>query len=169
MPDPALSPLTVAVCEGAALAMVLVRRGRSATASLALQAQCGIDLPLPGRLCTSGGDVLVWNGPDRFLAIREAGGFGLARELGVMLNGLANVVEASSSRSVLSVSGELAAEWLNRLLPIDLHPRAFPHGSVALTVGSHMPVQIWRPDADSFRLACASSLAASFRRQLDVP
>lgn len=166
MPEPNPQALSVTACEQASLAVILLRRGKAAEATRALQAQRGLDLPLPGRMSAGGGDALLWNGPDRFLAVCEAGNQGLARELGGVLDGLAYVAEASSSRSVLTVSGEWAAEMLNRLVPVDLHPRGFPLGSVALTIAARIPLLIWRRDAGSFRLACPSSLAASFQRRL---
>lgn len=163
-PDP--NALTVTVVQHAAIAMLLVRRGMAAETSRVLREHCGVDLPLPGRQSISGNDALLWSGPDRFLVVRDAGDGESAGELGAKLQGLAYVADVSSSRTVLNVSGASAAEHLSRTLPIDLHPRAFPPGSVAMTLAAHIPVQVWRPDAYSFRLAVASSLAASFQRQL---
>lgn len=168
MPDPSRSPPTVTACPNVGLASILLRRGAVAAASRALQVQRQLTLPSPGRLTTAAGTTLLWTGPDRFLAVRDAGESGFARELAALLDGLAYVVEASSSRAVLSVAGDGAAEALNRLLPIDLHARVFNPGSVALTMASHIAVQVWRPDPDSFRVACPSTLAASFRRQLSL-
>ena len=154
--------VTVGTCQDAALAMILVRRGMAAAASRALQGQCGLALPSPGHLTMTETDTVLWNGPDRFLAVRLAGGARLAEQFGTILDGLAYVADASSSRVVFSVTGDAAAERLNCLLAIDLHPRAFAVGSVALTIAAHVPIQIWRPDDASFWLACPSSLAAGF-------
>lgn len=162
MPDISHPAVTVGTCQDAALAMILVRRGKAEAASHALQVQCGLELPPPGRLSMAETGTVLWNGPDRFLVVRQAGGARLAEQLGAVLDGLAYVAEASSSRAVMCVTGDAAAEWLNRLLAIDLHPRAFAVGSVALTIAAHVPIQIWRPDDASFWLACPSSLAASF-------
>jgi methylglutamate dehydrogenase subunit D len=166
VPDFSDPAVTVATCQDAALAVILVRRGKAAEASQALQARCGLALPPPGRLSVTETGTVLWNGPDRFLVVRQAGGPRLAAQLGAALDGLAYVAEASSSRALLSVTGDAAAERLNRLLAIDLHPRAFAVGSVALTIAAHVPVQIWRPDDASFWLACPSSLAASFHGAL---
>ena len=166
MPDASRSAPTITACPEAGLASILLRRGAAAAVSRAFQAQCRLDLPLPGRLTTAAGTALLWNGPDHFLAVLDSREAGFARELAVLLDGLAYVVEASSSRVVLSVAGDGAVEALNRLLPIDLQARVFSPGSVALTMAGHIAVQVWRPDPNSFRIACPSSLAVSFRRQL---
>ena len=161
MPESSPSAVTVSACPDATLAMVLVRRGKAVEASRILQVQRGMALPVPGRLTMAGGEMLLWSGPERFLVVRDGGAAGLAQELAALLDGLAYVAEVSSSRSVLRVCGEGAAEWLTRLVPIDLHPRVFAVGSVALTIAAHVPIQIWRPDEDSFLLACPYSLATS--------
>lgn len=161
------SRLTLTVCESLSLAMILLRRGVAVAASNALQAQLGLALPQPGCLTSARETLLLWSGPDRFLALREPGGTALVSELTAGLGDLAHVVEASSSRTVFEVSGSGAAEALNRVLPIDLHPRAFHPGNVALTTAAHMAVQIWRTSDDAvFRLACSSSFSGSLRRHL---
>ena len=167
MSDPAQPRLTITVCDAVSLAQVLVRRGSAAAVSAALRARFGIALPAPGRLVAAGLDQLLWSGPDRFLAVGEADGAGMTQELPALLAGLGYAVAVSDSRVVLQVEGDGVVAALNRVLPVDLHPRAFTPGSVALTTAGHVAVQIWRPgEAALFRLACGSSYAASFRRRL---
>lgn len=167
MREPSSPPLRVTTCEPVSIAVVLVRRGAAAAASRALQAQHALELPAPGRLIVSGSDLLLWNGPDRFLAVRNDARPGLAQALATTLGAFAHVVDASSGKIVLAVTGNAAPEALNRLLPIDLHPDVFTAGSVALTTAGHIDMQIWRPGADlSYRLACGTGFAGSFRRQL---
>ncbi len=156
MPD-----LVLAEQHDLALAMILVRRGATATLAGTLR------LPSPGRLISAGATTVLWHGPDRFLAARRGIGWELTAELSDMLAGAAYVVDASASRLVLNVSGAGALAALRKLLPIDLHPRVFTPGSVALTYAAHIDVAVWREaDQPSFGLACASSYAESFRRRL---
>jgi len=168
VPDPSPHALTVTASLDVMLAVVLVRRGKAAEVSRIMHARRGFELPSPGRLNATGNEALLWSGPDRYLSVREDGAPDLAGEMAASLDGLAYVAEATSSRSVLGVSGHAAAEWLNRLVPIDLHPRAFTVGSVALTVAAHVPIQIWRPDETWFRLACPGSFAASFEAAINT-
>jgi len=52
-------------------------------------------------------------------------------------------------------------------IPLDLHPRAFAPGDVALSVASHIAVQLWQAnDAPTFRLLAPRGYAGSFRRWL---
>lgn len=156
---------TLTVCDHLSLAMILLRRGAAEAASRAVQAHCGVTLPQPGRLSAAQGLALLWSGPDRFLIVRE--GPDPQLEVDAVLQGLGYVVEASSSRLVLEASGCGAAEALNRVVPIDLHPRIFTPGSVALTSAGHIAVQIWRTAAAPvFRLACGASFGSSLRQQL---
>jgi methylglutamate dehydrogenase subunit D len=153
--------LAIAEHDDLALAMILVRRNAATAAAQAL------DLPSPGRLTSAGVATLLWHGPGRFLALRRGIASELAAELSGMLSGAAYVIDASASRVVLSVSGVRAQEGLSKLLPIDLHPRVFTSGSVALTCAAHIDVTIWREaNQPSFGLACARSYAESFRRRL---
>jgi heterotetrameric sarcosine oxidase gamma subunit len=154
--------LAIAEQDGLSLAMILVRRGATQSVIRTLR------LPSPGRLVRAGAMTLLWHGPDRFLAARQGCmGSELAAELSGLLADAAYVVDASASRVVLSVSGPGAAEALRKLLPIDLHPRVFSPGSVALTCAAHIDVTVWREsDQPLFGLACASSYAESFRRRL---
>lgn len=157
---------TLTVCDHLSLAMILLRHGMAEAASRALQQQCGIELPSPGRLSAGQDMLLLWSGPDRFLAVREHPG-SPAAELSAVLHELAFVVEASSSRTVLQLTGHAAVDMLNRLLPIDLHPRVFTPGSVALTTAGHIAVQLWRCASDSgFHVACSTSFGGSLRNQL---
>ncbi len=156
-----MADLLIAEQDGLALAMIVVRRGATTSVARSLR------LPAPGRLVSAGATALLWHGPNRFLAARPGIGSELAAELRGMLAGAAYVVDASASRVVLSVSGRGAPQTLRTLLAIDLHPRVFTPGSVALTCAAHIDVTVWREaDQPSFGLACASSYADSFRRRL---
>jgi heterotetrameric sarcosine oxidase gamma subunit len=73
--------------------------------------------------------------------------------------------ELHGARCILELTGDGAADLLATLLPIDLHPRAFPDGAAAATLAAHVPVLLWRV-AGGFRLACASSYAQSFTQSL---
>jgi sarcosine oxidase subunit gamma len=157
--------VTLTACAKLALALILVRRGRSEAAARGLHDTLGLALPQPGRLGAAGADTVLWCGPDRFLALRE--GDDIAAPCRTALGDAAHVLDASGSRLVFQVAGGAAAEALGRLLPIDLHPRVFTPGSVAATLAAHIDVLVWRPaEAPSFRLACPASYGASLYRAL---
>lgn len=156
-----MSDLAIAEQAHLSLAMILLRRGAAEAASRALQ------LPSAGRLATTGPMTVLWHGADRFLAMRDGVRPRLADELAPMLAQSAYAADVSASRLVVTVSGSRAIEALNTLLPIDLHPRVFAPGSVALTRAAHIDVAVWRAgDQPAFGLACARSYADSFRHCL---
>ncbi len=53
-------------------------------------------------------------------------------------------LDLSHSRTRLCVSGDDAAEFLNRHFPLDLREASFPVGSVASSATHHVGVTIWR-------------------------
>ena len=59
----------------------------------------------------------------------------------------AATLDLSHSRTRLCVSGEDAAEFLNRHFPLDLREASFALGSVASSATHHVGVTLWRSEA----------------------
>ncbi len=59
---------------------------------------------------------------------------------------LGATLDLSHSRCQLRIHGPRAADLLNRHLPIDLRPAAFPVGTVASSAFHHVGVTLWRSD-----------------------
>jgi len=86
-------------------------------------------------------------------------------EVNKKINGtkqLTYLSDQSDSWVTLRVSGENCREALERICPLDIHPQAFPVGSVARTSMEHMATIIVREDEDSFLLLSLRSFAKSF-------
>ncbi|NGM20292.1 hypothetical protein G3576_09725 [Roseomonas stagni] len=66
----------------------------------------------------------------------------------------------TGARRILELAGPRAREALATILPIDLHPRAFPDGAAAATIGAYIPLLVWR-QGEAFRLACYRSYGDS--------
>lgn len=133
----------------------------------------GMRLAEPSRtVLAEDGDRWLWAGPERWLAMRdvreagEAGDLAFAESLATRLAGLAAVADQSDGLVIVAVQGEAAAAALTKLLPIDLHPRAFGADATALTLAGHIGVQVWRI-ADGFELACFRSLATALLEALE--
>jgi len=75
------------------------------------------------------------------------------------------VLDLSSSRSWIRLSGAYAADLLNRFLPLNLSDAAFPPGASASTAFHHIGVTLWR-DADFFNLLLPRSFAATLWEML---
>jgi methylglutamate dehydrogenase subunit D len=68
---------------------------------------------------------------------------------------------------VLRVSGHKVRDALCKLVPVDLHPRTFRIGDVAVTVAAHIGATLWRLEDEQngnsvFEIAVYRSLADSF-------
>ena len=56
-------------------------------------------------------------------------------------------LDISHSRTHVRITGDSAAVFLNRFLPLDLRAHAFPEGSVASSSIHHVGVTLWHSDA----------------------
>ncbi len=69
-------------------------------------------------------------------------------------------LDLSHSRTRLCVSGDDAAEFLNRHFPLDLRETSFPVGSVASSATHHVGVTLWRSQ-DGYELFIPRGFALS--------
>ena len=79
---------------------------------------------------------MLWLGPDEWLVVAEPGGAAaIAEELERSLADLhRSVVDVSSNRVVLELSGSSRHDLLSSACPIDLHPRSWADGRCAQSV-----------------------------------
>ena len=80
---------------------------------------------------------------------------------------MAAVTDQSDGYAVLRLTGPRLRDTLAKLIPIDVHPRAFKIGDVAATVAFHVGATFWRLDdgpdgAPVIEVAVFRSLAGSF-------
>jgi sarcosine oxidase subunit gamma len=80
---------------------------------------------------------------------------------------VASVSDQSDGYTLIRLSGACVRDTLAKLIPIDVHARAFQAGQVASTVAAHIGVTLWRlPDesdqAPVFELLMFRSLTRSF-------
>jgi sarcosine oxidase subunit gamma len=155
---------------GLLLASVIACRGKAELASEAAERAFGTPLPMRPRIATGRGIAFAWSGPGQWLAIVDsaaAAGVGIEALLEPHFVGLAAVCEQSDGRLVVEISGAHARDVLAKGIPVDLHPRVFAPGDVALSTASLIAVQLWQlDDAPTYRLAVARSTARSFRHWL---
>jgi heterotetrameric sarcosine oxidase gamma subunit len=162
------SGLMISVRENLTLVSFCAPKGKRAALIAAVKDAYGVELPAtPARV--EGKDIaFVWNGPEQWLAVAERGnGRDLERQLKPVLAGLSSVVDLSDARVAVRISGPRARDVLAKGVPIDLHPRAFRPGMVAISHASHMSVILWQLDgAPTYELAVFRSFAASFAHWL---
>lgn len=152
--------------DGLGIASVLVRRGQHDALASQVQQHFGIEL-LPGPRCScAGGIAFIATGPGSWFATSESAGNAFARSLAEALGECAAVSDQSDGQAVLRLSGHKVRDALCKLVPIDLHPRAFRIGDVAVTVAAHIGATLWRLEDEPngtavFEIAVYRSLADS--------
>jgi methylglutamate dehydrogenase subunit D len=159
--------LVVAARDGLGIATVRPRKGQIAALAQFTRARFGIDLPAGPKRAAVGGIAFAGIGPAAWLVTCEQGGNAFAASLEEALGDSASVTDQSDGYAVLLMTGPKLRDVLVKILPIDLHPRAFKQDAVAATVAAHMGVTLWRlgDAADGspvFELAVFRSFARSF-------
>lgn len=156
--------LTVDVREDLTIASITAARGRAKDLNLAIKSAYGVELPRSPRRVEGKEIAFVWAGADQWMAIAPRGsGRDLEIELMPVTSGLAAVVDHSDGRAVIRVSGRDARAVLAKGLPVDLHPRSFNVGDVAISHASHIGLVLWQLDEmPSYEIAMFRSFANSF-------
>jgi sarcosine oxidase subunit gamma len=127
----------------------------------------GLDLPA-GPMRTSHGDLTALGlAPGRWLIVGSGSGEELGARLASAVEAAGLATDQSDARAVFRVAGAYRRAMLETLLPIDLHPRAFPENSVAVTEMALMPVIVWSDGPEAVFLAVPRSLEADTARLLD--
>ncbi|MBV9567349.1 MAG: sarcosine oxidase subunit gamma [Hyphomicrobiales bacterium] len=148
------------------LATVIARKGESRALAELVRSAYGIDLPPTPRF--AGGQlpdgrflIFIWAGFEQWLALAE-GAQDFERELTLGLGKRAMITDQSDGRAILRLRGAKAREVLAKGIAIDLHPRAFKTGDAALTMATHIAVQLWQVDeTPTYEIAVARSFAKS--------
>lgn len=131
----------------------------------ALRAHVGAEPPDTPGWIEAGATRLSCLAPERFLAQgpRDAA---LPGTLAALLDGIAAVTDQSDLWHTVTIAGPQASDRLARIVPVDLHPTAFPVGALALTRGFHVDIRLWRLGADEWELAVARSYARTIAHAL---
>lgn len=143
---------------------IAAERGEASAVQTRLSEALGLGIPDNFRRV---GDGVSAIGPGRWLLDGPLATRGQEKVLRNLLAGIAGVVDESDGWVVLDLSGPRVADTLAKLVPIDLHPRSFQPGALALTVAEHINVRLWNlGEPSSYRLAAARSYAESLFRSV---
>lgn len=145
------------------IATVMARAGQTAAFVDRAAALYGVAPEDDPRRVSANGVAFAGTGPGAWLMLREDATPDWAAGAATALDGVASLIDQSSGYALLRLSGEDAARLLQAGLFVDLHPAAFPSGSVAVSVIAHIGVILWRLDGeDGFEIAIFRSFASSF-------
>lgn len=158
--------------DGTGLATVQARKGGRAALRKAVAEKFGLDLPPGATRAAGAGIAFAGTAPATWLASKEGGGNAFAASLRQALGDCASVADQSDALGILRLSGPRVRDLLARLLPVDVHGRAFKAGDVASTVSGFVGVTAWRLEDDGegmpvFDVALSRSFAGSFTRVLE--
>lgn len=153
--------------DGLGLASVIVRKGQRTALTQRVRQRFDIDLPHGPHRVAAGDIAFAGTGPETWLAMQENGGNDFALYLQQDIGATAAISDQRDAYAVLRMTGLAVRDTLAKLVPIDVHPRAFRPGHLASTVASHIGVTLWRledaPDGTPvFEIAVPRSLAESF-------
>jgi sarcosine oxidase subunit gamma len=143
------------------ICQVMARKGRADAVKGAIAKAFAMDLPEPGRAASGSGARAIWIAPDTWLMLRQrAAGGDLMKELAEACGGAASLVDQTFGKVTLRISGLRATDVLSKGCRVDLHPREFGPGHVALTPVAHIHAVLLQVDATpSFDLIVPSTLA----------
>ncbi len=160
------SPPGVLLSEhsGLTIAHVAARKGRVAEVIEWLGAVAGV-APEDGLRCVMGDSIaLVGCAPGQWFAVSAGtGNANIVARLTDALAGIASVIDHSSGKVVVRMTGPRARDMLAKGCPIDLNPRDFGPGSAVATEIAHIGCQLWQvDDKPTFDLMVNRSIAKSF-------
>lgn len=144
-----------------ATALLTIRKGQGAALNKAAKVW-GVELPSTPRWVSEHDISFIWAGPGQWL-VRGPGSFADLSSSLAALAPFGTFIDQSHARAALVVRGSRARDTLAKGLDIDLHPRAFSPGDVALTQAAGMSAHLWQLDeAPTYTVAVPASFAGSF-------
>jgi methylglutamate dehydrogenase subunit D len=163
----ALRGVLVADRDGRGLATVHARKGQIGALRQRVREHFGIELPSGPHRRASADVAFAATAPAAWLAMSEASDNGFASSLKEAIGAVASVSDQSSGYALMRVTGPKLRDTLAKMLPIDLHERAFAPGDVASTLAAHVGITLWRLEdggdgSPVFEIAMFRSLAGSF-------
>ena len=166
---PAGAPgVTLSLWPDLALASVIARKNQDAALAARVRALFNCDLPHRPQRVAGHGIAFLCTGPGQWLAMAQArDGHALEEDLREKLGPAASVGDQSDGRLVIRVAGPQARAAIQKIVPVDLHPRAFGPGDAAVTLVSHIGVTLWQTDeTPAYAFAVPRSYAQAFWRGL---
>lgn len=161
--------LLVRECTGLALASLIARRGQARQAAEAARSAFGVPLPLLARVTGNERISFVWAGPGQWFVEAVDTGEDIEAFLAPAFGSLAAISDQSDSRVIVELAGAAVRDVLAKGLPIDLHPRAFGVGDVALTAVHHVGLSLRQvSDEPRYRLSVVRSYFGSFWHWLEA-
>lgn len=144
---------------GTAIFTVSPFRGQQANCAAVLADRFGLQWPGTGTVPVAGDRIAAWNSPGDIMLICRKGELSFD-ELVKALGGKAAIVDQSSGRCAIELSGSDAEHALMKLVEIDLHPAVFKTGMAAVTEMHHISVGVLKlAEPSLYLIHCAYTYA----------
>jgi methylglutamate dehydrogenase subunit D len=156
--------VTIAERTGVSLCSMLAHKGAAAGLAERVRHVFGVELPRAPHYTGSTPVAFAWAGPSQWLALGEGSdGKAFETQLRSSLVDVASVMDQSDGRTIVRIGGPRARDALAKGVHIDLHPRAFRPGDVAVTAVAYIGVHFWQVDAaPTYEFAVLRSFAVAF-------
>ena len=149
------------------LASVIARKDQAAQVAAAAQPAFGASFPTTPTIAAGNELAFIWSGPGHWLALGPQATEPAEASLGAVFSTHASVFDQSGSRVLLELRGPRVRDVLAKGVSIDLHPRSFRTGDVAVTTASHFAVHLWQvADDPVYRLLVVRTYFDSLWRWL---
>jgi heterotetrameric sarcosine oxidase gamma subunit len=103
--------------------------------------------------------LLMRTGPTSFWLVGPPGADNASAMRAAIPEAIASVIDLSSSRTRLSISGATVTDVLLKGIPIDLAPENFAVGQIALTGVHHTPILLHRTATDRYEIYAMRTFA----------
>lgn len=149
-------------------ALVQLSAPRSALAAVrdGLAAGLGLALPDGPRRVEAAGRSALGLAPDRWLIVGEGPGEALREAVAGAAGSLGLATDQTDARTVFRIAGQGLRPMMEKLVPIDLHPRAFAEDAAASTDLHGLSAILWR-ESGALLLAVPRSMEADAERLLE--
>jgi heterotetrameric sarcosine oxidase gamma subunit len=131
-----------------------------------LAAGLGLALPDGPRRVEAAGRSALGLAPDRWLIVGEGPGEALREAVAGAAGSLGLATDQTDARTVFRIAGEGLRPMMEKLVPIDLHPRAFAEDAAASTDLHGLSAILWR-ESGALLLAVPRSMEADAERLLE--
>lgn len=165
--DPAAASLVLRERRGLGPALLACFPEDREAAAAAVQTLLGLALPAPGRALEGEDGALLWQGPDRWLAVAtEDRGLPARLREALAERPAVAVTDLAQARSVIRLQGAAARPLLAKGCGLDLDPAVFEAGHCAVTRFGHQAVTLHARGAEDIDLYVTRSFALALWEEL---
>ncbi len=162
--------VSVSEVSGRSIVSIACPKGGSKALGAAVKKAYKVDMPKPGNSNVSKSDNarIAWTSADQSFVIFDDQGVYPAEHVKKKTADKGYYTDQSDSWTMIQVSGPRSREALERICPVNLHPKTFKTNMIARTSMEHLGAFIICDGKDSYTLMSARSSAGSFLHAIET-